>query len=144
MNRNGPVIIIEDDADDQLILQEIFNKLSYKNKVLFFDDSEKALAYLNRPDVSPFLILSDINMPKINGFALRSKIQAGTSLGMLAIPFLFYTTACCQQMINDAYNLSVQGFFVKENSITEMEATIVSIMEYWLRCAIPGSFTAGQ
>ena len=36
INKNGPVIIIEDDADDQEFLTEIFQKLNYQNKILFF------------------------------------------------------------------------------------------------------------
>ncbi|HEX2534178.1 MAG TPA: response regulator, partial [Chitinophagaceae bacterium] len=71
MNKKGPIIVIEDDDDDQEILTEIFRKLDYGNPIIFYKDGNEALAYLNRSDVQPFLILSDINMPKINGFELR-------------------------------------------------------------------------
>jgi len=33
MNKSGPIIIIEDDMDDQEILQEVFNELKYKNEI---------------------------------------------------------------------------------------------------------------
>lgn len=36
MNKNGPVIIIEDDHDDQEILGEIFGELGYPNKVMYW------------------------------------------------------------------------------------------------------------
>ena len=36
VNKNGPIIIIEDHADDQDFLTEIFQKLNYQNKVIFF------------------------------------------------------------------------------------------------------------
>jgi len=36
MNSNGPVVIIEDDIDDQQMLQEVFKKLGYGNPVLVF------------------------------------------------------------------------------------------------------------
>ncbi len=67
MNKNGPVVVIEDDKDDQEMLDEIFKKLDYKNNIVFFKDGNDTLVYLNKIDVIPFLILSDINMPKING-----------------------------------------------------------------------------
>ena len=67
VNKNGPVIIIEDDADDQDFLTEIFQKLNYQNKILFFRDGQEALDHINVTDELPFLILSDINMPKLNG-----------------------------------------------------------------------------
>ncbi len=31
MNKDGPVIVIEDDEDDQVFLDHIFKKLDYKN-----------------------------------------------------------------------------------------------------------------
>ena len=74
MNKSGPIIVIEDDPDDQEILIEIFLRLKYTNKIIFFSDGNKALEYINRTDVQPFLILSDINMPKFDGFELRNKV----------------------------------------------------------------------
>lgn len=140
MNKNGPVVIIEDDADDQDILKEIFIKLDYPNEVLFFYDGQEALDYLLKTDRLPFLILSDINMPKLDGFALRSKIKTDADLQLKCIPYLFFSTAINQKAVIDAYSMSVQGFFVKETKMAELEKTISVIMEYWKRCAAPNNF----
>jgi len=75
MNRKGPVIIIEDDQDDKELLEEVFKKLNYPNQLLFFKDGEEALIFLNEMSVVPFLILSDINLPRLDGFALREKLS---------------------------------------------------------------------
>ena len=111
MNKNGPVIIIEDDEDDQDFLTEVFQKLNYPNKIIFFNDSQKALDFLNRADTIPFLILSDINMPKLSGFELRNKLRVDAQLQLKCIPYLFLTTALNEQTVIDAYSASVQGFF---------------------------------
>ena len=140
MDNNGPVIIIEDDVDDQEILKEIFEKLGYPNEVIFFADGQAALDYLNQPAILPFLILSDINMPKLSGFALRTKLKTDADLAIKCIPYLFFSTALNQQAVIDAYSMSVQGFFVKQTSIAELEKTISVIMEYWKRCAAPNNF----
>ncbi|GAB4039844.1 response regulator [Spirosoma jeollabukense] len=140
MNKNGPVIIIEDDLDDQLLLELVFKKLGYLNKVIYFLDGHQALDYLDNTAEVPFLILSDINMPKLNGFALRDKIHMDARLKVKCIPYLFFSTAVSQQMVIDAYSLSVQGFFVKQATMDELEKTIVVIMEYWKRCAAPNNF----
>jgi CheY-like chemotaxis protein len=140
MNYNGPVIVIEDDADDQEILEEVFKKLNYKNEIIFFSDGEEALKFLNRTDISPFLILSDINMPKLDGFALRNKIKTDAALQVKCIPYLFFSTASTQKAVIEAYSLSVQGFFLKQESMSELEKTISVIMEYWKRCVAPNSF----
>lgn len=139
-DRNGPVIIIEDDTDDQDILKEIFQKLNYPNEIIFFTDGEAALDYLNQPAIIPFLILSDINMPKLSGFELRTKLKTDADLAVKCIPYLFFSTAISQKVVIDAYSMSVQGFFVKDTSISELEKTISVIMEYWKRCAAPNNF----
>ncbi len=140
MNKNGSVIIIEDDLDDQLLLEVVFQKLAYPNKILYFLDGQQALDYLDKTEEMPFLILSDINMPKLDGFALRDKIHMDAQLKVKCIPYLFFSTAVSQQMVIDAYSLSVQGFFVKQTSMAELEKTIAVIMEYWKRCAAPNNF----
>jgi CheY-like chemotaxis protein len=141
INKDGPVIVIEDDADDQEFLIEIFKKLNYHNKVVFFNDGHQALEHINTSNELPFLILSDINMPKLDGFALREKLKTDSKLSNKCIPYLFFSTASNQKSVIDAYSLSVQGFFVKPNSIDELEKTISAIMEYWRRCAAPNDFT---
>ena len=140
VNKSGPIIVIEDDADDRDTLTEIFTKLNYPNKVLFFVDGQDALDFINDTNESPFLILSDINMPKLSGFALREKLKTDAKLNIKCIPYLFFSTALNQKSVIDAYSLSVQGFFVKQNSMLELEKTISVIMEYWRRCAAPNDF----
>jgi CheY-like chemotaxis protein len=139
MNSN-PVIVIEDDADDRLLLKEVFAKLDYPNEIIYFPDGQEALDFLNETNINPFLILSDINLPKLDGFALRSKIRMDAQLQIKCIPYLFFSTASSQRAVIDAYSLSVQGFFVKQNTFTELEKTIVVIMEYWNRCVSPNNF----
>lgn len=142
MNKNGPIIVIEDDEDDQQMLVEIFKKLGYANNVIYFFDGNKALEYLNRADVKPFLILSDINMPKINGFELRTKVFTNEQLQTKCIPYLFFTTGANKKSVSDAYALSVQGFFQKPNSIYALQQTIRKIVEYWQECIAPSEFNA--
>ena len=140
MNKNGPVIIIEDDVDDQEVLQEVFQKLDYPNQIIFFNNGLEALDYLNKPTTLPFIILSDINMPKLNGFDLRTKLKTDADLAIKCIPYLFFSTALNQKAVIDAYSMSVQGFFIKQTSMSELEKTISVIMEYWIRCAAPNNF----
>ena len=135
----GPIIVIEDDMDDQELLREVFQKINYPNIVRYFNEGESALEYLNRTDVIPFLILSDINMPVLDGFALRDKVKIDAKLQVKCIPYLFFTTASDQQVIIDAYSKSVQGFFIKPSSMASLEKTITVIMEYWALCASPNN-----
>jgi CheY-like chemotaxis protein len=140
MNKSGPIVVIEDDPDDQEVLVEIFQKLGYVNKIIYFLDGNEALAYLNKSDVQPFLILSDINMPMISGFELRNKVFTNEQLQTKCIPYLFFTTSANKKSVIDAYTMSVQGFFVKPNSMQGLENTIRKIVEYWQECIAPSQF----
>ena len=137
MNKNGPIVIIEDDSDDQEILIDIFKNLNYQKDIIYFSDGEEALKYLINTDVKPFLILSDINMPKLSGFELKEKININENLNLKCIPYLFFTTASSKKAIMDAYSQSVQGFFVKPNSFDKLQNTIKKIVEYWQECEAP-------
>src|SRR3954471_600218 len=142
MNKNGPIIIIEDDRDDKEILIEVFKKLDYSNEIIFFLQSEKALEYLNNSDTVPFLILSDINMPRLNGLELKKKIHTDAALQVKCIPYLFFTTSATKDAVIEAYSMSAQGFFIKEISMAELEKTIFIMVEYWKRCYSPNQYEA--
>ena len=144
MNKRGPIIIIEDDIDDQEILANIFKELNYDHKLIFFSDSIQALEYLTSSDIEPFLVLSDINMPKLNGMELREKIHNNEDLRMKSIPYLFFSTSAEQQHVIDAYSRSIQGFFVKPDNYNKLKSTIVKIVEYWEECVSPNYIKNAQ
>ena len=137
MNQGGPIIIIEDDPDDQEILGEVFSELNYPNEIIFFLDSQKALDFLTSTDIEPFIIFSDINMPKLSGTELREKVHNNEDLRMKSIPYLFFTTNAEQQAVIDAYSKTIQGFFVKPNDYKKLRRVIKIIVEYWQECVSP-------
>jgi CheY-like chemotaxis protein len=137
MNKKGPIIIIEDDKDDQELLAEVFEELGYVNEVRFFNSGEVVLQYLNTTTEKPFIILSDINLPQLTGLELRDKILENEALRLKCIPYLFFTTAASQQAIVDAYSRSAQGFFVKPASYDHILSMIRKIIEYWTECRSP-------
>lgn len=137
MNKAGPIIIIEDDLDDQELLNDVFLSLKYPNEVIFFSDGEQALKYLTETLTEPFIIFSDINMPRLSGMELRNKIHENEDLRIKSIPYLFFSTSAEQSYIVDAYSKSIQGFFVKPSDYSEIKDTIHIIVEYWLKCVSP-------
>ena len=137
MKQEGPIVIIEDDQEDQEILTEAFEELNYPNKIIFFNDGEAAFEYLINSNDRPFLILSDINLPKLDGFQLRDKVHNNEQLRLKCIPYLFFTTTTQQEYIIDAYSKSVQGFFIKPSNFTEIVRVMKNIVEYWKDCQSP-------
>ena len=114
MNKSRSILIIDDDDDDLLILQNIFQELNCPNEIIPFTGSNEVLTYLDANNgLRPFLIISDINLPKLTGIELRDKIHNNEQLRLRCIPYLFFTTTIAQREIIDAYSKSVQGFFCK-------------------------------
>jgi CheY-like chemotaxis protein len=137
MNKNGPIVFIEDDLDDQELIKEVFKANEFSNEISFFNDGEAALQYLIDSEVEPFIIFSDINMPKLNGMELRDKIHNNEQLRLKSIPYLFFSTSAEQQHVIDAYSKSVQGFFIKPSSFDKLKRVIRIVVEYWQECESP-------
>ena len=139
MRRNGEIIIIEDDEDETMFLQDIFSSLNYPNNVVFFRDSTLVLEYLSNPDILPFIILSDINMPKMDGFELRQQILSDPRTREKCVPYIFMSTSESPENVIKAYDCHVQGFFKKEDNFNDYKSTIHSIIQYWLKSLTPTS-----
>jgi CheY-like chemotaxis protein len=137
MNKNGAIVIVEDDTDDQEMFTEVFKELNYKNDIIFFNDGQEALAYLTAESSEPFIVFSDINMPKLNGMELRKQIHENENIRIKTIPYLFFTTSAAQDAVIDAYSKSIQGFFVKPSNFQELMELIKIIVEYWQKCVSP-------
>lgn len=137
MNKKGAIIVVEDDPDDQAMFSVVFKELNYKNEIIFFNDGQEALAYLIAESTEPFIVFSDINMPKLNGIELRKQIHENENIRIKTIPYLFFTTSAEQSAVIDAYSKSIQGFFIKPVSFQDLRELIKVIVGYWQRCESP-------
>ena len=134
-----PIVIVEDDVDDQFLIQRVFERIGVGSELLFFANGKDALEYLLTTEKETFLILCDINMPVMNGLELRAKINTNELLRRRSIPFIFLSTAARPSDVMQAYELTVQGFFVKESTLVEMEDSLKAIIRYWMKCKHPNS-----
>ena len=130
----GPIIILEDDLDDQEILREILVELKVPYRLDFYIAAKDVLEYLNTTTEQPFIIISDVNLPSMNGLELRQVINENDYLRKKSIPFIFFSTSSDQYAVKQAYNLTVQGYFVKQHSLVEIKETVKLILDYWGKC----------
>ena len=138
MPKNGPIIIIEDDVDDRLILEEALREANVYNELVFFDNGPDTFEYLLSSLLQPFLIFCDVNLPRQNGIELKRELDNNPLLRTMSIPFIFYTTFVSQYAVNEAYkNMTVQGFFQKNNSHKELKDVVRIIIDYWRICRQP-------
>ena len=138
-SKHARLVIVEDDLDDQEIIREVFNSLEVSNTLLLFSDGVQALTYLQTTTDQPFLILCDINLPKLNGLELREQINKDERLRRKSVPFIFFSTNAGRDAVERAYDLTVQGFFVKNHTLQELQDTLRLIISYWTLCKHPNN-----
>ncbi len=137
MKQHTPVIIVDDDADDIEVMKEIISKIDATLRVATFTDAEHALQYLRTTSDRPFIIISDVNMPRMDGLSFRLQIFTEEQLRVKSIPFVFYTTVVEKHAVQEAYRLTVQGFFEKGGSMKDIEQMLREMFRYWERCIHP-------
>ena len=139
MTRQGPIIVVEDDEDDREILIEVFENLHVNNELKFFNSGDEVLHYLLASKEQPFLILTDVNLPRMRGPELRRRINENEYLRNKSIPFIFLTTSADPASVKEAYDQMVQGFFQKEHSFEKVKKMIRLIIDYWTICKHPNN-----
>jgi CheY-like chemotaxis protein len=132
MAKQGPIVIVDDDPDDQYLYQRTLEKFNLSNSILFFDNGKDALEYLNETNEDPFLILCDINMPVMTGFEMRERMCSSRSLCMKKTPFIFFSTSSKGYDTEKTSALHIQGIFEKQASFKKHEALLKRIIEsHW-------------
>jgi CheY-like chemotaxis protein len=137
MAKLGPIIIAEDDPDDQEILRDILQELHVQNELKFFDNGQKVLDYLLQTIDHPFMILSDVNLLGMNGHDLKARINAHPELSKRTIPFIFLTTSVEPNILRRSYEMKAQGYFQKGDSMDQMLNMMNIIIQYWTLCKYP-------
>ena len=136
-----PIILIEDDADDKDILQEVISELNLPHAVIWFKNCIDAWQYLTTTTDQPHIIICDINLPLQNGMEFKRQIDTNPDMRRRSIPFVFYSTSDSQKLVNEAYiQFTVQGFFKKEYDFEEIKNNMRVILTYWAICRHPNTY----
>jgi CheY-like chemotaxis protein len=143
MLKTGPIVIVEDDADDQHLMQEVLQSLYVNNPILFFNRGTAALQYLQTTNDEPFIILCDMNMPGMNGLELLNKIHTELPAHKQSIPFIFFSTSATPDAMQKAYSMYAQGFFVKPHAMADTKRVLQLIINYWQTCRYPNNKESG-
>ncbi len=129
--KGRPIIIVEDDEDDCEMLLETFREVGVPNEFRCFSNPELALKYLKDTSETPFLIISDINMPKMDGLLFKKAINDDPILQKRNIPFIIMSTSKDGKLVQTAFGLHVQGYFKKASDIQTLKKMATTIILYW-------------
>jgi CheY-like chemotaxis protein len=86
------ILVVDDDADDRMIINEAFQEIGYEAEVKKFIDGEGLLHYLDQiePALFPSLIVLDNTLPALDASDMLSILKA--SPAYKTIPIVVYTT----------------------------------------------------
>jgi len=129
MRKNGPIIVIDDDSDDLMLIREAFSNINLPNEVKLFDNAADVVSLLASGELDPFMIVSDINMPKRNGFQYQEQIMDIEGFAEKRIPYIFLTTS--SSAVSGCDTGSGKGFFIKPNNFQVLENLLRTIVQYW-------------
>lgn len=125
---NKTVLIIEDDEDDCEMITEGLLTESPDINLKCFSNPVGALAFLQTSKQVPVLIVSDINMPLMNGIDFKKKIDRDAKFRK--IPFVFLTTSVNADVVDKATaGLNIPDYFLKPSSTQAFKETVKSILQ---------------
>ena len=128
----GKIVLVDDQEYERTLLEEVLLEKEWNTTIEYFPRAEEALRYLKETDDKIFLIISDINMPGMNGLEFKKIIDQHDELSRKAIPFIFVSTAATQDEVTEAYGYRVQGYFQKPKSVEAQADMLDIIIQYWI------------
>jgi two-component system chemotaxis response regulator CheY len=108
MNTNMKILIVDDFATMRRILKGALKQLGFKN-IVEAEDGSEAITLLKKEKVD--LILSDWNMPKMNGLEFLKAVRADA--GLKQTPFIMVTAEGQKDNVVDAIKSGVTNYIIK-------------------------------
>jgi CheY-like chemotaxis protein len=131
-----PILLVEDDSVDAMTVKRAMRDLHATNTVIHSVNGEEALQYLTDPDKEkPFVILLDLNMPKMGGIEFLKIIKTNATLKM--IPIIVLTTSKEKRDVLDSFELGAAGYMVKPVDYAKFVEVISTVMLYWGSSELP-------
>ncbi len=136
MRTKKPILLIEDDEVDVLLVRRVLKELKVSNPVTVAGNGEIALERLRDNELPrPALIFLDLNMPRMSGLEfLRQARAEGCADG---IPVIVLTTSRQDQDVVEGFEYNVSGYMIKPVAYSEFVEVMKTIDRYWSMSELP-------
>lgn len=125
--KRSRIMVVEDNPEVQGFIRQL---LDPEYDVVAFDDGQAALDYLHESaekELPVQLILSDINMPRLDGYGLIEAIKTNNKWQQL--PMIMLTARTREHSKFQALRMGVDDYLTKPFSPIELKVRIANILE---------------
>ncbi|MFQ5637331.1 MAG: response regulator [bacterium] len=136
MRDKKPILLVEDDRIDAMTVRRAFKEIKVDNELIVASNGEEALKVLQDEDQQkPCIIISDLNMPKMNGIELLTVLKKDETLRK--IPVVVLTTSHEVHDRFHCFNLSAAGYLIKPMDYVQFVEVIRTLDLYWTLSELP-------
>lgn len=136
--QRSKILLVEDNPDDEELTLLAFEQSNINAEVVVARDGVEALdyllatgAYADRPfDDPPNLILLDIQLPRLNGLEVLSRLRANPRTKLL--PVVILTTSNEQRDLIAGYSFGCNSYIRKPIDYDQFLAALQQLGIYWL------------
>lgn len=135
-------LLVEDDDVDVMHMKRSFKKLKIANPIVVANDGIEAMDMLlgrngHEAMSKPYIVLLDLNMPRMNGLEFMKTIRADPTLKSTVIFVL--TTSNDEQDKFKAYENHVAGYIVKSEAGQSFLDALGMLDRYWRVVELPAA-----
>ncbi|MFA9440288.1 response regulator [Uliginosibacterium sp. sgz301328] len=138
MTAEHPILLVEDNPDDEALTLRAFSKNKIGNEIIVARDGVDALDYLfgtgrhagRDMSIMPALVLLDLKLPRIDGLEVLRRLRADQRTSLL--PVVVLTTSRELQDIQEAYRLGANSYVRKPVDFERFLNTVGQLGQYWL------------
>lgn len=132
--RTVEILLVDDNPGDIRLTQEALKDSKVLNNLHVVEDGLEALNYLRKKgefknEVTPDLILLDLNLPKRNGREVLSEIKEDELLKY--IPVVILTISGAEEDILKSYELHANCYITKPVDMNQFVKIVRSIENFW-------------
>jgi chemotaxis family two-component system response regulator Rcp1 len=132
--QNKEILLVEDNAADVRLTQEILRKSGMPCTLRVARDGEQAMQMLRRQNEHqdlplPDLVLLDLNLPLKDGREVLAELKLDPVLR--SIPVIVLTTSRADADISACYGLHANSYITKPVDLGEFEKVVEDIRRYW-------------
>lgn len=130
------ILLVEDDDVDAMGIERAMKKLRLANPLFRAKDGIEGLEFLRNDVVKcPYIILLDINMPRMGGLEMLKELRQDPDLTDCVVFIL--TTSKNDQDRAIAYKEHIAGYIVKSKLDTDFTELLQLLDHYWRIVELP-------